>query len=74
MTSAGLEPGICSLRGCRPDQLDEGAEAIPAGLEPRVSALKGPRPFQLDEGIKKPPVPKDKRSNVLLILVECIVP
>ena len=46
---AGLEPGITSLRGLRPDQLDEGTMEIRAGLEPVIATVKGLCPNHLDE-------------------------
>lgn len=47
---AGLEPSITSLRGLRPDQLDEGTKLeIRAGLEPVIAAVKGLCPNHLDE-------------------------
>lgn len=46
---AGLEPGITSLRGLRPDQLDEGTMEIRAGLEPVIATVKGLCPNLLDE-------------------------
>ena len=51
----GTRPRISSLRGWRPDRLDEGTMGrnaplvIRAGLEPSITALKGLCPDQLDE-------------------------
>ena len=39
---AGLEPGITSLRGLRPDQLDEGTKLeIRVGFEPTINSFAG---------------------------------
>ena len=39
---AGLEPSITSLRGLRPDQLDEGAKLeIRVGFEPTINSFAG---------------------------------
>ena len=46
----GLEPTISSLRGWRPNQLDDGTKLeIRAGLEPVIAAVKGLCPNHLDE-------------------------
>lgn len=39
---AGLEPSITSLRGLRPDQLDEGTKLeIRVGFEPTINSFAG---------------------------------
>ena len=43
----GTRTHICSLRGCRPDRLDEGAIGDRAGLEPATSCVTGRRADQL---------------------------
>ena len=47
---AGFEPAITSLRGWRPNQLDEGIILeIRAGFEPVIATVKGLCPNLLDE-------------------------
>ena len=46
----GIRTHICSLRGCRPDRLDEEAVLVtPTGFEPGIAAVKGRCPCLLDE-------------------------
>lgn len=40
MTPAGIEPSICSLRGCRRSTLDYGAGMRMTGFEPAIYGLK----------------------------------
>ena len=47
----GLEPTITSLRGWRPNRLDEGTVMVmPARFELAITSLRGWRPNHLDEG------------------------
>ena len=47
--ACGARTRITSLRGWRPDRLDEGTMEIRAGLEPVIATVKGLCPNHLDE-------------------------